>query len=69
MEWNVFIDWALKAVLGGVAFHGVHVLSEMKKSIDSLNNKMAKLIERTEWHSKEIDRIEARILRLEEKGA
>ncbi len=66
MEWNLFIDWMLKALLGGVVLHGVHILSEMKKSIDSLNNKMAEIIERTAWHSKEINRLESRITRLEE---
>jgi prefoldin subunit 5 len=66
MEWDIFVDWMLKALLGGVVLHGVHILSEMKKSIDALNNKMAKIIERTEWHSKEIDRLDQRMTRLEE---
>lgn len=68
MEWNLFVDWAFKAILGGIVFYGVHVLSEMKKSIDTLNSKVSQMIERTEWHTKEIDRLEFRISRIEEKA-
>lgn len=66
MEWNVFMDWGFKALLGGVILHGVHVLSGIKVSVDLLNNKMAEIIERTQWHSKEINRLEVRITRLED---
>lgn len=65
MEWDQFVDWLLKAVLGGVTLHGVHILSETKKSIDSLNQNMARMNERSEWQSREMSRIETRLNRLE----
>ena len=64
-HWSDFFDWMLKAVAGGVGTYMVHILSEVKKSIDSLNERVAKVLERSEWHSKELDRLETRVERLE----
>lgn len=62
-----FVDWILKAGLAGVCGYGVHILGEMKKSIDALNVKVGTIIERTDWHTKEIERLDDRITRLEDK--
>lgn len=59
------IDLAIKGSMGALISYGVHVLSGMKKSIDDLNKNMSEIIERTKWHSKEIDRIDSRLERLE----
>lgn len=63
--WTSFIDWASKGIIGAVCMYGVHVLSQMKNSIDSLNEKVARIIERTEWHSRELEKLENRVIRLE----
>ena len=60
------IDLAIKASMGAMVSYGVHVLSGMKKSIDDLNKNMSEIVERTKWHSKEIDRIDGRLERLED---
>lgn len=67
IHWGDFIDWILKGVLGGICAYGVHILGAMKKSIDDLNVKVGTIIERTDWHTKEIDRLDSRVTRLEEK--
>lgn len=66
VEFPTFVDWALKGFIGLCVVQGVRILSGMKISIDELNNKMATIMERTNWHSKDIDRLEKRITRLEE---
>lgn len=60
-----FTDWMIKGLVGGIALYAVKILTEMKKSLDSVNNKMAAMVERSEWHSKEIERIEKRVNRVE----
>lgn len=66
-NWQSLIDWIMKAILGGIFSYAVHILSEMKNSIESLNEKVAKVIERTEWHSKELEKLDYRMTRIEEK--
>lgn len=65
IDFTSFVDWAIKGSVGGICAYGVHLLSQMKNSIDLLNDKMAKIIERTEWHTREIDKLEYRINKLE----
>lgn len=65
--WASFADWASKAFLGGVCVYGVNVLTQMKNSIDSLNDKVARLIERTDWHSRELEKLDHRISKIEDK--
>ena len=64
-DWTHFFDWASKGVISFVCTYGVHVLSKMHHSIVSLNQKMAKLLERTEWHSKELKKLDVRVTRIE----
>lgn len=64
-DWKLLLEWLMKALLGGVVTYGVHVLGGVKSSIDTLNIQVAKVIERTEWHSKEIERLDTRMHRVE----
>lgn len=66
-NWNSFADWAMKGLIGGGCFYGIHILAQMRNSIDSLNQKVAKIIERTDWHSHEIKKLENRVMRLEDR--
>jgi hypothetical protein len=66
-DWSNYFDWAMKASMGAVGAYGVHILGQMKRSIDELNQSMAKIIERTEWHTKEIERLDERVQRVEVK--
>lgn len=65
LQWSDMVDWAVKGLLGAVCIQAVRILSQMKVSIDALNKKVATIIERTSWHSKELDKLEKRIERLE----
>lgn len=67
-DWNNVLDWLAKAFIGVVISQGVRILSEMKKSVDKLNVQVGQIIERTEWHSKEIDKLDTRVNRLEVRG-
>ena len=67
-DWNIILDWIAKAVLCVIVSQGVKILSDMKKSVDKLNVQVGTIIERTEWHSKEIDRLDTRMNRLEVRG-
>lgn len=66
-NWANFFDWASKAFLGGVCVYGVNVLSQMKTSIDALNETMAQIVERTEWHSRELEKLEERLQQVEQR--
>lgn len=64
-DWQNFVDWALKGLIGGVIMYAVHILGRVRMSIESLNKKVATLVERSGWHNKEIDRLHSRLARLE----
>lgn len=67
MDWSSFADWALKALMAGVLAYGVKVLTQMRKSLDRLNEKVATIIEKTAWHQKELDRHDQRLSLIEER--
>lgn len=67
-DWNIVLDWVAKAALGVIISQGVRILSKMKDSVDKLNVQVGQIIERTEWHSKEIDRLDTRVNRIETRG-
>jgi hypothetical protein len=68
MEYQRFIEWIFYGVISGVAVHGVRVLAKMGESIDSLNAKMAVVLERQDWHGRELEKQDNRITRLEERA-
>lgn len=68
MNFTDFIQWVFYGVVGGSAVYGVSILSHLKNSIDDLNIKMAKLIEKNDWHEKMIERLEKRVEKLEESA-
>ncbi len=57
--------WAFEAILGGICVYGVNILKELKNSIDELNKQVSRVIERTDWHTKELERLDIRIYALE----
>lgn len=66
-DWNTFVDWASKAILGGICVYGVHILSQMKTSIDSLNVKVGQIILKNEYAARDIEKLEIRIDKLEHR--
>lgn len=67
VEWQKFVEWLFYALISGVAFYGVSILSRLKESVDKLNATVATILEKTTWHEKEITRLEKRIDTLETK--
>ena len=61
MDFALFIDWAFKAIIGGVLYVGLGSFRRMTDSVEALNVKIAVLIERTENHSKAIEKHDERI--------
>lgn len=70
-EW---IDWAIRGVIGFLCLQLLQTfkdirqsLLDMKNSVVDLNNHMSVMIERTSHHSVEIERLDGRISRVEDK--
>jgi hypothetical protein len=57
-EYFNFADWGFKALISGCLLYLVNILGGLKVSIDSLNVKMATIIERVAHHEKRIERLE-----------
>lgn len=64
MDFNAFIQWAFLGLVSG----GVVILWQMKNSVNELNTKLAVMIVTIDFHSKEIQKIDSRIEKLEERS-
>lgn len=64
------VSWGFEAAVVGIFGWGVAEIGKIRTSVESLNIGVAKIVERTETHGKEIDRHDERIRQLEiKKGA
>lgn len=66
-HWNEWIDWAAKGFASFIAYQIWRNLSGLYHSIEHLNTKMAVVLERTLRHTKEIDKLDTRIRKVEDK--
>lgn len=66
-EHQLFIEWGFKALLAGGLTYGLALIGRLTNSIEALNVKIAVLIERTDTHSKTIERHDERITEIERK--
>lgn len=62
----IFVEWAFKALITGSIIYGVRVLSQLQSSVESLNIKIAVIIEKVSGHEKELNKHEIRLIKLEE---
>lgn len=67
MEFAEFVKYILYGLLGGCCLQAVQALTNMGKSIETLNNHMVVMIEKTTWfekmldqHSKEIEDLKSK---------
>lgn len=67
MDFSHFIQWGFEGLISGALIYGVSVLTNLKSSINILNERIATIIEKTAWHEKELEKHEHRIIRLESK--
>jgi hypothetical protein len=66
-EHQLFIEWAFKGLLAGGLAYGLTLINRLTTSIESLNIKIAVLIERTENHAKTIEKHDERISNIEKR--
>lgn len=52
------VEWAFKGLVTGIFVYAVKILSELKGSIESLNIKMAVVVEQVSSHDKRISKLE-----------
>lgn len=62
---NELIQYGFYGLMSFVATYGVAVLSSMKNSVDTLNVKIAIVIERSDQHDKILEKHDNRINKLE----
>lgn len=67
MQFNDFLTWGFTGLISGILIYGVKVLQDIKSSVEQLNERMATIIEKTAWHEREMERINAKINLMENK--
>jgi hypothetical protein len=65
MQFDQFVSWAFQGVISGAVIYGVAEMKGLRTSIESLNAKLERIIEKTDWHGKELDKHDERLRRLE----
>lgn len=67
MEFSNFLTWGFTGLLSGILVYAVKVLTDIKLSVEELNERMATIIEKTAWHEREMEKMSNRIVSLESK--
>lgn len=67
MQFSDFLTWGFTGLVSGILIYAVKVLTDIKRSVEELNERMATIIEKTFWHEKEMEKMSNRILSLESK--
>lgn len=65
MQFDSFLSWGFTGLISGILIYGVKVLQDIKSSVEQLNERMATIIEKTQWHEKEMERLNHRITAIE----
>lgn len=65
MQFSEFLTWGFTGLISGILIYGVKVLQDIKSSVEQLNERMATIIEKTQWHEKEMERLNGRINSIE----
>ncbi len=67
MQFNDFLTWGFTGLVSGILIYAVKVLTDIKLSVEELNERMATIIEKTAWHEREMEKMSNRIVLLENK--
>ena len=74
IEFKDFINWAFMALLAGCVMYAVEAVKDLNNAVQTNNEHIATLIERTSWHGqkfisheKRLDKHELRLQSLETK--
>lgn len=65
MEFKEFASWAMQGLIGGGVIYAASVIGKMRDSVEALNQSIATIIERSNWHERVIEKHEDRISELE----
>lgn len=68
MDFGKFVEWAFLAIIGGSVAWSAGFLSRISQSVTELNVKLATIMERLSWQSRELDDHGNRIRKLEGKN-
>lgn len=67
MEFDKFVEWAFYGVIGSSAVYGVSILSRLNASVNSLNIKIAVILEKIANHEEKIDKLDNRVSKVEKE--
>lgn len=67
MEYSNFVQWAFFGLLGYGFMKISSVLSDLTKSVERLNEKLAGLLEKSAWHERNINELHDRVRVIEKK--
>lgn len=67
MQFDQFLSWGFTGLISGILIYGVKVLQDIKSSVEELNQRMATIIEKTQWHEKEMEKLSRRLNNIEMK--
>lgn len=68
IDLSQLISWAFQGLLGFFLLLGVQTLRKLSESVETLNERVATIIEKTSWHEKELYRLDGRVSDLEKAG-
>jgi hypothetical protein len=67
-KFEQFTSWAFQAILSACCLFVVHEIGLIRNSVETLNERIAVVVEKQIWHEKELSSQNDRITRLEQKG-
>jgi hypothetical protein len=65
MSFVEFVQWCFYGLISGALIYGVNTLKSLKESVDTLNISVGRIVEKTQWHEKELERLHDRVKDLE----
>jgi hypothetical protein len=67
MDVKGMVDWVIRGILAFFLMQGIEFMKETKVGLQDLSIKLAVIVEKVTNQDKNIERLEGRILHLEEK--
>ena len=67
MDFKSLVDWVIRGILAFFLMQGIEFMKETKVGLQDLSIKLAVIVEKVTNQDKNIERLEGRILHLEEK--
>ena len=61
MQFNQFVEWVFYGVVSGSFIYGLSILKDLNRSVETLNNQIAVVIEKVTWHEKWLERHDGEI--------